>query len=153
MSAPASPYPPTGTGPFYLANTATRLHVALYRWSRGRLGGNVLGAPVLLLDHVGRRSGTRRTSPLHFLADGQAFVVVGSRGGSDKTPAWWINLRANPQTTVQVGRKRHAVIARQADPAERARLWPRLVQLNSDYAIYQERTARQLPVIILDRVA
>jgi deazaflavin-dependent oxidoreductase (nitroreductase family) len=127
----------------------TGANVALYRRTGGRLGGKVSGAPVLLLDHVGRRSGQARTSPVLYLEDGPDLVVVASRGGSDATPAWWLNLKANPDTTVQVGSERRRVVARQATPDQKTRLWPRLVDMYPAYAVYQRRTEREIPVVIL----
>ena len=78
----------------------------LYRRSGGRLGNTVKGAPVLLLDHVGRKSGRARTAPVLYMREGEDLVIVGSRGGSDAMPAWWLNLQANPTTTVQIGTER-----------------------------------------------
>ena len=113
----------------------------------------MLGGPILLLDHVGRRSGKRRTNPLLYLPDGQNLAIVASKGGVDTHPAWWHNLQANPETTVQVGGDRRRVRARQATAPERARLWPRLVEMYPSYARYQSRTERQIPVVILEPVA
>jgi deazaflavin-dependent oxidoreductase (nitroreductase family) len=86
---------------------------------------------------------------LLYLRDGADIAIVASRGGSDATPAWWLNLKANPATTVQIGRKRLPVVAREATADEKARLWPRLVEMYPDYAVYQTRTERQIPVVIL----
>jgi deazaflavin-dependent oxidoreductase (nitroreductase family) len=132
-------------------NLFTAATAALYRVSGGRLAGKMSGAPVLLLDHVGRKSGKHRTTPLLYLADGHDLVIVGSRGGSDATPAWWLNLQANPETTVQVGHERRRVRARETSAAEKARLWPELTAMYSDYDVYQTRTERELPVIVLSR--
>jgi deazaflavin-dependent oxidoreductase (nitroreductase family) len=127
-----------------------RSHTAAYRLTGGRIGHRVLrGAPVLLLDHVGRRSGRRRTNPLLYIEDGDDLAIVASKGGSHKHPAWWLNLRENPRTTVQVGRERREVVARQAGPDEKARLWPRLVEIWPDYEAYQRRTSRDIPVVLL----
>jgi deazaflavin-dependent oxidoreductase (nitroreductase family) len=117
----------------------------------GRLGGtmNKGKAPILLLDHVGRKSGKKRTAPVLYTTDGDDLVIVGSRGGSDAPPAWWLNLQANPDTTVQVKRDRRDVTAREATPEEHARNWPRLVEMYPDYDVYQTRTDRKIPVIIL----
>jgi F420H(2)-dependent quinone reductase len=104
---------------------------------------------VLLVDHVGRRSGQARTTPLLYLANGSDLVIVASRGGSDATPAWWLNLKASPATTVQLGAERRQVIAHQATPEEKAVLWPKLVAMYGDYAAYQQRTTREIPVVIL----
>jgi deazaflavin-dependent oxidoreductase (nitroreductase family) len=143
------PVPPPGSLRLRAVNLLTELNTALYRLSGGRVGGSLKGAPVLLLEHVGRRSGKRRTTPLLYLRDGENLVLVASRGGSDAQPAWWLNLRAAGRATVQIGRRRFAVSAREATPEERARLWPKLVEMYPDYAAYQRRTSRQIPVVIL----
>jgi deazaflavin-dependent oxidoreductase (nitroreductase family) len=149
---PTLPKPP-GPGsrilrPWY---SFTRAHVVAYRWSKGRIGGKLGRAPILLLHHVGRKSGVKRVSPLLYLPDGDDMVVVASMGGSDKHPSWWINLRANPETIVEVGGEKRAVVAEQADTEEKARLWPRLVEMYPSYGTYQSRTSREIPVVILRR--
>jgi deazaflavin-dependent oxidoreductase (nitroreductase family) len=127
-----------------------RTHVAAYRLTGGRVGHRVTrGAPVLLLDHVGRRSGRKRTNPLLYIEDGDDLVIVASKGGSHRHPAWWLNLRENPRTTVQVGSRHREVVARQATVDEKERLWPRLVEIWPDYETYQRRTSRDIPVIVL----
>lgn len=152
MKRPALP-PVPGPGSLRARawNVVTRANVAAYRRSSGRLGGRWFGAPVLLLDHVGRRSGQKRTTPLLYLEDGDDLVIVASRGGSAATPAWWLNLRDRPRTTVQVGGERRRVVARRASAEEKARLWPRLVEMYSDFEAYQARTDREIPVIVLER--
>jgi len=127
------------------------LHTAAYRATRGKVGHHVpvLGR-VLLLDHVGAKSGTRRTSPLIYIPDGRDLVLVASKGGFGKHPAWLHNLRANPDTTVQVGAERRPVRAREATPEERRRLWPLAVAAYPDYETYQRRTERQIPVVVLE---
>jgi deazaflavin-dependent oxidoreductase (nitroreductase family) len=147
---PAPPkVPEPGTVSFKLANVLFRVNTWLYRRSGGRLANKVRGVPVLLLDHVGRKSGTLRTVPVIYLQDGEDLVVVGSRGGSHAMPAWVLNLEANPATTVQIGSERRSVVARRASDAERARLWPRLVEMYPHYDAYQRRTERKIPVVIL----
>jgi deazaflavin-dependent oxidoreductase (nitroreductase family) len=123
--------------------------VAVYRASGGRLGGRWFRAPILLLEHVGRRSGKRRATPLLYLDDHPDLVIVASRGGSKAPPAWWLNLESNPSTAVQVGSERREVVARTATAEEKRRLWPRLVDLHPDYETYQRRTDRDIPVVIL----
>jgi F420H(2)-dependent quinone reductase len=134
-----------------LMHRAMGLHTLAYRATGGRIGHRFPGtAPMLLLDHVGAKTGKKRTIPLLYLRDGDDFVIVASKGGFPKNPAWFHNLRANPDTTIQVGSKRRQVSARVADPADRARLWPRVLETYSGYGDYQRRTDRQIPVVILE---
>lgn len=126
-------------------------HTLAYRATGGLIGHRVPGAPpMLLLDHVGARSGTKRTSPLAYLADGEDVVVVASKGGHPRHPAWFHNLVAHPDTEVQIGSERRPVHARVATPEERARLWPRVVELYGGYRGYQERTEREIPLVVLE---
>ena len=127
-----------------------RLHGAVYRASGGRLLGRVGPARVLLLTTAGRRSGTPRTVPLLFIPDGERFVLVASQGGHDTHPAWYLNLRANPDATVQIGARVVPVLARDADPAEVERLWPALVAVYPAWEGYRARTSRRIPVVLLD---
>ncbi|HEY0516261.1 MAG TPA: nitroreductase family deazaflavin-dependent oxidoreductase [Solirubrobacteraceae bacterium] len=127
------------------------LHTAAYRLSGGLIGHRIPGAPpVLLLEHVGARSGTRRTSPLVYARDGENVVLVASKGGYPKNPAWFHNLMANPETTVQIGTRRHAVRARTATKAERSHLWPLVVSVYAGYEDYQRRTEREIPLVVLE---
>jgi deazaflavin-dependent oxidoreductase (nitroreductase family) len=148
----APPAPPPGSIPARIWNKVTWVHVRLYRLSGGRLLGRMQGSPLLLLDHVGRRSGRRRTTPLSYMEDGDDLVVAGSRGGSEAAPAWWRNLEASPRTTVQVGPERREVVARTAAPEQRQRLWARLVARHPRFAEYQSRTSREIPLIVLGRI-
>jgi deazaflavin-dependent oxidoreductase (nitroreductase family) len=126
-------------------------HITAYRLSGGLVGHHVPGAPpMLLLDHVGAKSGKKRTSPLAYLKDGDDIVIVASKGGYPRNPAWFHNLNANPDTTIQIGRKRRPVHARVAGRRERKRLWPEVVSLYGGYEDYQERTNRQIPLVILE---
>lgn len=127
----------------------TRAHVIAFQATGGRVGGSVRGAPVVLLEQVGRKSGKRRTTPLLYLPDGDDVVVIASRAGSHKHPAWWLNLREMDETTIQLGGERRRVKVRQATPEERERLWPRVVEMYSDYGAYQARTEREIPLGIL----
>jgi deazaflavin-dependent oxidoreductase (nitroreductase family) len=127
------------------------VHPAIYRATHGLIGHRLPGLPpILVLDHVGARSGTRRSSALLYLEDGDKLVVIASKGGSPKHPAWFHNLMANPEATVQVGSSRRTVRARVATPEERARLWPRVVAAYRGYAHYQRRTEREIPLVILE---
>jgi F420H(2)-dependent quinone reductase len=105
---------------------------------------------MLLLDHVGARSAALRTSPLLYVADGEDLVLVASKGGFPKHPAWFHNLGANPLTYVQVGGERRRVRARVAMPAERERLWGLAVAVWPGYDDYRARTERQIPLVILE---
>lgn len=142
-------FPDPGSAKLKVLNTLTNANVRLYRLSGGKLGGKSAGAPILLLDHVGRKSGQKRTTPLMYTRDGDDLIVVASRAGSNFNPAWWSNLKASPATTIQVGSERLSVLARQATPEEKEELWPRLVANYRHYATYEERTDREIPVIVL----
>jgi deazaflavin-dependent oxidoreductase (nitroreductase family) len=130
---------------------ATGLHVLVYRATYGLVGHRFAGGPpMLLLDHVGARSGVKRTTPLVYLRDGTNVVLVASKGGHPQNPSWLHNLRANPDTTIQIGPRRLAVRARIADPQERTRLWPKAIDVYPGYEGYQRRTAREIPLVILE---
>jgi F420H(2)-dependent quinone reductase len=128
-----------------------RVHAWLYRQTGGRIGHRAGRLSNLLLTTTGRRSGVARTVPLTYMADGDRFVLVASNGGADRDPAWWLNLRREPHATVQVGTETLAVVAHAADAAERARLWPELKAMNPFYAAYERITARDIPVVVLER--
>ena len=124
-------------------------HKTIYRLSGGLIGHRIpFGPKMLLLDHVGAKSGTKRTTPLVYIDDGDSYVVVASKGGHPRHPAWYHNLRANPETTVQVGTRKVDVTARVATPAQRKRLWPKVVDAYSGYEGYQQRTDRKIPLVI-----
>ena len=128
-------------------------HTFVYKASGGRLGHRLplIKAPMLLLDHVGAKSGTERSSPLLYIPDGDDVFIVASKGGYPKHPAWFHNLKANPDTTVRIGRERRAVHARIATPPERERLWPKALELYPTYAAYQRRSkGREIPLVILE---
>jgi F420H(2)-dependent quinone reductase len=128
-----------------------RAHATIYRATGGRIGGSIPGVPpMLLLDHVGARTGQRRTTPLVYMPEGERMVVVASKGGYPKDPGWLHNLRAHPDTTVQVGRERRRVRAREASREERRELWPKAVKFNPLWGRYQERTSRQIPLVLLE---
>ena len=108
-----------------------------------------MGSPVLLLTTTGRKTGRWRTSPLLYLEDGENMVVVASNGGAPKHPAWWLNLEANPEATVELGSRKLRVRAEKAGGEKRRRLWARLVEMYPAYEDYQRRTTREIPVVIL----
>lgn len=135
----------------------SKANTALYKATGGRVGGTWrVGAglrkpaPVCLLTTIGRKSGQPRTAPLIYLRRGDSFVVVASQGGSAKNPAWYLNLRDNPQVTIQIGKEKHDLVARTATDAERAELWPDLVDTYADYDTYAAWTERTIPVVICE---
>lgn len=136
----------------------SQANVWLYRRTGGRLGARwrvgsafPFGVPVLLLTTIGRKTKARRTTPLIFIEDGGAYVVVASQGGLPKDPLWYSNLRAMPLAELQVGAEVLAVRARDATPEERARLWPKLVAHYKDFATYQAWATRTIPIVLLER--
>jgi deazaflavin-dependent oxidoreductase (nitroreductase family) len=138
----------------YMGRRSTKLHVALYRRSSGKLGGHLPGWPearIVLVDHIGAKSGVKRTSPLMFHKEGAAVAVVASKAGQPTHPAWFHNLRANPDTTIQIGSVIRKVRARVATEDERNRLWSRFVAFYPGYEFYERNAkGRTIPIVILD---
>jgi deazaflavin-dependent oxidoreductase (nitroreductase family) len=128
-----------------------RDHVRRYVASGGADGHVWRGVPTLLLTTIGRRSGRARRTPLIYGRDGQDYLVVASKGGSDDAPLWYANLVADPRVRVQVGADTFDATARTATPEERERLWSTMTEIWPVYDAYQERTARQIPVVVLRR--
>lgn len=146
------PKSPAPTSPQWkLLRQLARLNAVLFRTTRGRLGGRFHRAPVLLLNHVGRKSGQTRTSPLIYLDDNPRLVIVASKGGTDAHPAWFHNLMAMESAEVELpGGQRRRVRPRVADGDEREALWERLVAIYQPYATYATYTRRQIPVVVLE---
>ena len=132
--------------------TLSGLHRAIVSVSGGRLGGDLLGLPSIALTTVGRRSGKPRVSMLTVPVQvGPALVVVASAGGDDRHPSWFLNLVDDPHVRVAVsGGPSRPMVARVAPPEERDRLWPQVTAALSNYAEYQERTARVIPLVLLE---
>jgi len=103
-----------------------------------------------LIDHVGAKSGKKRTSPLLYIEDGEDVIIVASKGGYERSPAWFYNLKANPDTTVQIGSEVRPVHARVATEVERPRLWNKAVKVYPSYNEYQARTDRKIPLVVLE---
>jgi deazaflavin-dependent oxidoreductase (nitroreductase family) len=129
----------------------TGMNTAAYRLSNGRVAAHVPGgAPICLLTTTGRRSGRPRTVPLLYIPhDDDQIVVVASHGGMSRHPAWYLNLLADPEVTVDVGSRRRPMTARPATDVERAELWPALTAVYPHFDAYQRRTDRIIPVLIL----
>jgi deazaflavin-dependent oxidoreductase (nitroreductase family) len=127
-----------------------KLNVPLYRLTRGRLGGKLGKAPILLLTSTGRRSGQRRTAPVLYLADGERFVIIGSNAGNTNAPAWSFNLKANPDALVEIGGAKRPVRARLAEGEERAELWRKMNDQYAGFDDYEKQTSRDIALFVLD---
>jgi deazaflavin-dependent oxidoreductase (nitroreductase family) len=125
--------------------------VWLYRRSGGKIGGKMFGVPVLLLTTTGRKSGRSWTVPLLYQTDGDGWVIIASNGGSARHPAWWLNLRSQPDASIEIGRETYQVKAVEAAGEERERLWRRMASAYKGYDGYARKTARQIPVVALRR--
>jgi deazaflavin-dependent oxidoreductase (nitroreductase family) len=134
-----------------MARTITSFHEAVFKASGGRLLGSFGGMPVLILTTTGRKSGKRRstmlTSPVR---EDDRIVLVASYGGDDRHPAWFVNLRAHPEVTVTMGGRTRPMRARVASAKERAELWSRVTSAYKGYEGYQQRTSREIPLVILE---
>ena len=135
----------------------SRVNTRLYRLTGGRIGrkwrigaGFKKPVPICLLTTTGRKSGQPRTVPLCFMQDGPNIVLVASQGGLPTNPQWYGNIRANPAVEIEIGKRRVAYRARKTGRAERAELWPKVVELYADYASYQAWTDREIPVVICE---
>jgi deazaflavin-dependent oxidoreductase (nitroreductase family) len=124
-------------------------HVRAYRESGGEVGYLWNGVPTLLLTVTGRRTGRELTSPLIFGRDGDDYLVVASMGGAPKHPSWYLNLQANPQVNIQVKSEVLPVTAHTASADEKPRLWKVVTDVWPNYDVYQSRTDRNIPVVVL----
>jgi deazaflavin-dependent oxidoreductase (nitroreductase family) len=122
-----------------------------YLWDASLGGGKGL-VPTLLLTTTGRKSGNALTLPLIFGRAGPSYVVVASKGGAPAHPSWYLNLQANPEVQVQVKGEKFTARAHTADAAQRASLWPKMLEIYGPYEQYQTKTDRQIPVVVLTRV-
>jgi deazaflavin-dependent oxidoreductase (nitroreductase family) len=127
-------------------------HVAAYRKSKGEVGYLWNGAPTLLLTVIGRRTGEPRTAALIFARDGDDYLVVASMGGAPMHPKWYLNLASNPTAEIQVRDQVIAVTARTASSEEKPRLWGIVTAVWPNYDVYQSRTDRDIPVVVLTPV-
>jgi deazaflavin-dependent oxidoreductase (nitroreductase family) len=129
-----------------------RVHDAVYQKTKGWIGHRILGIPNLLLHTVGAKTGKARTTTLTYARDGDAYLVVASKGGDPKAPGWYHNLKANPNVEINVGPKRFRATAKPVlpDDPDYARLWQLVNDNNSNrYEAYQKKTSRPIPVVIL----
>jgi deazaflavin-dependent oxidoreductase (nitroreductase family) len=139
--------------PRRLATLATRAHARILRASRGRLRRSLFlagGQPVLVLTTRGRRSGRSRSTPVAFVRDGERFVVSAANAGLDRTPAWLLNLEADPGAEIEVEGRRLPVRARRAEGEERERLWERFRRQNAGAETTRRLTSREIPIVLLE---
>lgn len=126
------------------------LNIWTYRATGGKIGGKFLhGAPVMLVTTTGCRSGKPRTAPLIYLENGDDLVIVASKGGTSRHPAWYRNMEVNADVEVEIGSERRQMRARRVSDEEKADLWPKLTQIYPPYDDYQARTDRNIPVVVL----
>lgn len=123
--------------------------IAEFRENGGQVGGRFAGRSLLLLHTTGAKSGEERVNPLAYTRDGDQLVVIASKGGAPTNPAWYYNLLANPQVTVEVGAERFQAQAAVPAEPERTRLFDQMAQVMPGFAEYQRNTARQIPVVTL----
>ena len=124
-----------------------------FRANGGRVGGMWEGTTLILIHHIGARSGTERVTPLGCSPQGEGrFAIVASNGGSPTHPDWYYNLKANPRINVEVGTQTFMVLAEELDDTARAGLWPKLVAEHPSIGEFQARTTRQIPVVMLTRL-
>jgi F420H(2)-dependent quinone reductase len=138
----------------YAGRRSTKVHVAIYRRTHGKMGSHLPGwrePRIALVDHIGAKTGAKRTSPLMYHEYGDAIVVAGSKGGQPTHPAWFHNLMANPVTTIQIGSEVREVRARLAAGEERDQLWRKMVAIYPGYDFYERHAkGRKIPVVILE---
>ena len=134
------------TGAFKVGN---RLHVAVYRLSGGKAGNKIANLPLLLITTFGRRSGKPTTNPVVFVQDGQDYLVSATNGGSNWHPDWYLNLKARPEATIQIGGQTLDVHASIAQGEERTRLYDRFKAASHNFVKYEQGTSRIIPVIRL----
>ncbi|MEY2423515.1 MAG: hypothetical protein QOI95_3582 [Acidimicrobiaceae bacterium] len=134
-----------------MARSANVVHRAIIKGTGGRIGGTGFGMPVVILTTTGRKSGKQRstmlTSPVH---DDNRVVLVASYGGDDRHPAWFLNLRDNPEVELELRGKKRSMRAHVASPEEKATLWPEVTAAYKGYAQYQTKTDRDIPLVILE---
>jgi deazaflavin-dependent oxidoreductase (nitroreductase family) len=138
------------SGPARLAwKLGSGAHAGVYRATGGKLFGRMGKSPIMLLNTVGRKTGRKRTSPLLYVIDGEDFVIIASKGGAPTHPAWYLNLKANPDATVEVGDREVRVRAEEVDSEEKVRLWQKMIEMYPTYDDYKTKTEREIPLLVL----
>jgi deazaflavin-dependent oxidoreductase (nitroreductase family) len=125
--------------------------IAEFRANGGKVGGQFANAPLLLLTTTGAKSGQLRTTPLAYTTDGNRVVIIASKGGAPTNPDWYYNLLANPTVTVEIGNERFKAQAVATSGQERERLFAKMAEQMPGFAEYQQKTSRQIPVVVLER--
>ncbi|HEX3617310.1 MAG TPA: nitroreductase family deazaflavin-dependent oxidoreductase [Solirubrobacteraceae bacterium] len=123
--------------------------ISEFRESGGQVGGMFAGMPLLLLHHVGAKSGTDRVSPLAYLEDGGCYAVFASKAGAPEHPAWYHNLKSHPETKIELAGQEVAVVAHEAEGSERDRLYNAQAAKHPQFAEYEQKTTRTIPVVVL----
>lgn len=129
-----------------------KVHSLLYRLSGGRFGARMGWIDVALVEVVGRKSGKLRTVPIACYPHRDSIVVSASNSGMERHPAWYLNMQANPEVTVQLGRERFAAVAEEVPEEEREALWEKIVKINKHQGEYLSNTERRIPLVYLRRV-
>jgi len=129
-----------------------KLHRFYFRISGGRIGRKMGQRDILMLTTIGRKSGQPRSIAIYYFKDGLNYVIVGSNGGEDYDPAWWLNLQAHPEATAQIGSRKFKVCAEEAMGEDRERLWDMVRSLEGEFRTYEKLTKRQIPVVVLKPV-
>jgi deazaflavin-dependent oxidoreductase (nitroreductase family) len=124
-----------------------------FRANEGRVGGQFEGATMILIHHIGAKSGAERVNPLVYFPDGDRMVIVASKGGAPSNPDWYYNLKANPTITVEVGTRKFPVTAAELTGPERDKLWDRIVERMPGFGDYQRNTSRTIPLVALTPVS
>jgi deazaflavin-dependent oxidoreductase (nitroreductase family) len=132
-------------------NDMNRRVMAEFRANGGKVGGYFENAPMIIVHHAGARSGTAYETPLVYQAEGDHFVIFASYGGAPSNPAWFRNLMANPETVVEVGAETIPVTATEVTGAERDAIYARQAERVPNFAVYQAKTSRIIPVVRLTR--
>ena len=125
------------------------MHSGVYRATGGKLLGRMGQSPILLLNTIGRKSAKKRATPLLYVVDGEDLVIIASKGGTPSNPAWYLNLKADPDATVEIRDRKVRVRAEEVDGQEKERLWQQMAEMYPTYDDYQKKTKREIPLLVL----
>lgn len=125
------------------------VYIFFYRLTSGAIGGRMAGLNVMLLTTTGRKTGQPRVTPLGYFKEGANFVIIASNAGAEKNPAWFYNLKSNPQVKIQIGKQELTARAQVVDSEKRNQMWSELVKMAPAYKKYEKQTKREIPLVIL----